>query len=70
MKPERIKRARTIAKAMTIVWDSLETHLLIPGIEDNGTNKTWNENNPKYLKFQEDCVKEYIELLRLLSELY
>ena len=56
------ERPKKIAKAMNIVWASLESHLLIPYIDKKYSDKD--------IKFHQQCVREYAELIKLLSELY
>jgi hypothetical protein len=54
------KRAKKIEKAQKLVWASLKSHLPYTyGKTKDGTNK-----------FHRKCVREYVELLKILSELY
>lgn len=55
------ERARKIERATKLVWDSMQSHLPYTH-EDTGGNG----NN----EFHKKSVKEYAELLQILSELY
>lgn len=61
-------RAKKIDNAIRIVWDSLDSHL-------SGTH-TLTTTQKKYVeevgsnKFHQKCVKEYAEVIKVLSELY
>ena len=54
------KRAREIEKAMRLVWSSLDSHL----------PWTYDKRAEGGKAFQKKCVKEYAEILLILSHLY
>jgi hypothetical protein len=58
----KMERAKRIGKAIEIVYRSLESHAINPYFK--------KVINIKDLKFHQDCVKEYAELIKILSELY
>ena len=51
------KRSKDIERALLLVWDSLESHL---DATYRGSDK----------KFHRQCVKEYAEVIHILSRLY
>jgi len=53
------ERRRIIGKLMVMTWGSLESHILWPYLE-----KPKNDE-----KFNIEVIKDYIEQLKLLSEL-
>jgi heme-degrading monooxygenase HmoA len=53
------KEAVILAEAIRIVWDSLESHL------------DWTHGEEEAVKdFHKECVKEYVQLMQLLTNLY
>ncbi len=52
-------RAKEVERAMRLVWSSLESHLIF-------THRKSTEG----IKFHKKCVREYAELLDILSKLY
>lgn len=56
------QRAETIAKAIEMVYDSLQSHLL-------WTHKEGQENT-EGMKFHRKCVEEYAEIIKLIASLY
>ena len=63
-KAEFTEKERKIGKLMISTWSSLESHILWTYKE------LGNANNREDAKFHIECVKEYVEMLKLLSELY
>jgi hypothetical protein len=53
------KRERKIAKAIILTYDSLQSHLRWTYIKST-----------EGIGFHKKCVKEYTELIKILSELY
>jgi hypothetical protein len=53
------ERAKKVETAMRLAWSSLESHL-----------QYTHGRHPDGKLHHKKCVKEYCELLRLLSELY
>lgn len=53
------QRAKKIDRALKLAWDSLQSHL-------NWTHHISSEGKI----FHKKCVKQYAELMKLLSELY
>lgn len=59
-------RAKKIDRAIRLVWSSLESHL--EGAHRN--LKLLEKKNGESNKFHKQCVKEYAEVIKILSELY
>lgn len=55
-----------IAKAIRLIWESLESHLDPSFLKPEKLDKKRGET----CKWHQKCVKDYVELLRLISELY
>ena len=55
-------RKQLIRRAMKLVWSSLDSHL--PFIDKNPKSK-----NDGTIRFQTQCVREYSELIFILSKL-
>ena len=53
------KREKAIERAIKLVWGSLESHLRYTHVRTE-----------EGMQFHKDCVKEYSELLMILSDLY
>ena len=53
------KRERKIDKAIRLTYDSLQSHLRYTYIKTTEGNK-----------FHKNCVKEYAEIIKILSDLY
>jgi hypothetical protein len=53
------ERAKVIEQIIRLVWDSLESHLPY----------THTKHHDGYA-FHVQCVKEYVEILRLVTKLY
>jgi hypothetical protein len=53
------KRAKEVEQAMRLAWASLESHL-----------RYTHEKCPEGNTFHKKCVKEYVQILKNLSELY
>ena len=53
-----MERGKLIDKAIRLVWDSLQSHL------DGAYTKT-----PEGKKFHKQCIKDYCELLEIISKL-
>ena len=53
-------RAKTIDEMMRLIWSSLESHL------------EWTHEHGKDgdMKFHKKCVKEYVKMMKLTSDLY
>ena len=51
------KRSKDIERALRLVWDSLESHL-------DATHRGVD------MRFHRQCVKEYAEVIHILSRLY
>lgn len=60
MKPK--ERKDKIRRAIRLVWDSLDSHL--PYIDTKPEGKSDGS-----MKFQEECVKDYGELIYILTQL-
>lgn len=52
-------KEKKIERLIRLVWSSLESHL-----------KYTHSNTSEGQKFHIDCIKEYAEQIKLLSELY
>lgn len=59
-------RAKKIDRAIRLAWSSLESHL--EGAHRN--LKLLEKKNGESNKFHKQCVKEYAEIIKILSELY
>ena len=55
----KAERARKVERAIRLAYDSLQSHL-------QWTHKRSKEGT----NFHKRCVKEYAEIIKLLSELY
>ena len=53
------EKAKKIDRAIRLTWESLESHL-------HWTHKKSSEG----LKFHRKCIKDYAEIIKILSELY
>ena len=62
-KGEKYKREKKIGKAIEMVWISLESHLITPYY---GRKGLFEKDN----KFHQECVRDYAELIKIISELY
>lgn len=51
-------KEKKIEKAIRLTWDSLQSHLKYTQIKTS-----------EGIKFHKDCVKEYAETIKILSEL-
>lgn len=60
MKADKRARAKNVAKAMRLTISSLRSHL----------RYTHEKPNDGDNKFHQKCVKEYVDLLKHLSELF
>lgn len=58
------KRAKKVVKAIEMVWSSLDSHLYFT------YKRNKKARNNEGTKFHQKCVREYAELIKLLSELY
>ncbi len=60
-KPRRkaTEDAETIEEMIRIVWGSLESHLMFT-----------HQKNPDGVEFHRQCVKEYAELIVMMTKLY
>jgi len=64
----KIEKAQKIERAIRITYDSLQSHL-------DGTH-TATSTSKKYIQeigsldFHKKCVKEYADVIQILSELY
>ena len=56
------ERAKTIEKIIALVYDSLESHLCYTYESDEGVKAS--------KRFHKKCVKEYAEIIKLLTQLY
>lgn len=68
MKKKDDKKAKKIAKAIRMIYDSLESHLdwTHPTKKEMRIMKSRDETP----EFHKKCVREYAELIMILSELY
>lgn len=57
------RRPKVIGKAIELVWQSLESHLITPYYK----SKKYSIDDKK---FHQQCVRDYAELIKLISELY
>jgi hypothetical protein len=56
------ERAKTIRKLISLVYDSLDSHLEYTYESDEGVKAS--------KRFHKKCVKEYAEIINLLTRLY
>lgn len=56
-------RSKIVGKAIEMVWQSLESHLITPYY----SNKKYTKEDKK---FHQQCVRDYAELIKLISQLY
>lgn len=71
---EKYEIERKVGKAIEMVWVSLESHLLTPyymkrailaGIKNKKVRIIKDD-----LRFHQQCVREYADLIRLIADLY
>jgi len=62
MKTNKNRRAKDIEKGLRLAWSSLESHLYY-----THSGKTPRNENKA---FHKKCVKEYSEIIRILTSLY
>lgn len=55
-----MKKEQKIERALKLIWDSLQSHL----------EWTYKKDKSEDPKFHKQCVKEYAELIKIISELY
>lgn len=58
------KRAKNVERAMNLIWLSLKSHMGSGGTYGKPIK---NVGNPA---FHKRCIREYSEVIKLLSELY
>lgn len=61
---QKNEKAKIIGKAIGMIYGSLESHLLTPYY---GKRKDLFEKDNK---FHQQCVREYAEIIYLISQLY
>jgi len=54
------KKAKKIERAIQIIWDSLDSHL----------EYVYNSESKEDKDFHKQCVKEYAEVIKIITELY
>lgn len=65
-KPTRAEdRARMVEQGIRLAWESLESHL-IRTYQDGRESKKRGET----VQFHKKCIREYAELIDILSRLY
>lgn len=65
-----MKREKDIARAMSLVWESLESHL--PDVYDPVSKKVKEKIAKEHIggkKFHCKCVKEYAFIIKVLADL-
>ena len=58
------QRAKIVGKAIEMVWTSLESHLITPYYSNR------KDLLEKDKGFHQQCVRDYAELITLISKLY
>lgn len=60
------ERAQKIERILRLTWDSLQSHLIYTHNLSKEQKKILEESEA----FHKKCVKEYSEIIKLVSELY